>query len=434
MKTRIDSIVLCPGAPDGAALSFVEDACLHIEDGEIRYAGPSAQAPVFEADRRIDGQGCLAIPGLANTHTHIAMMLLRGFGGGLNLQDWLEKKIFPAEDRLTPAFARSGALLGMAEMLRYGVTACSDMYFFMDETAEAAALSGIRIVLSRATIGNEEDDGGRLAEGEALVRRWHGAEEGRVRAMLSAHAEYTTTPALLRRVAEHAAALGVGVHTHVSETRAEVQGCVQRHGMSPVRLMRQTGMFDGPALAAHCVVVDAEDIEILAEKGVFVSHNPVSNLKLASGVMPLPAMLKAGVRVSLGTDGASSNNTLNLWEEMRLAAILHNGVSGDALAVDPTQVFRMATLEGMRAMGYEKVGLLKPGWRADVVLLDQKSPHVFPINDRAAYLAYGAQGSDVRLTMVDGVVRYQDGQWPGLDMEAVAAASQEAANKMTRGL
>ncbi|HML48487.1 MAG TPA: amidohydrolase family protein, partial [Clostridia bacterium] len=166
MKTRIDSIVLCPGAPDKEALSFIEDACLHIQDGEILYAGPRAQAPAFEADQRIDGKGNLAVPGLANTHTHIAMTLLRGFGGGLNLQDWLEKKVFPAEDRLTCAFARAGAMLGMAEMLRFGVTACSDMYFFMDETAEAAALSGIRLVLSRATLGNEEDDGGRLAEGE----------------------------------------------------------------------------------------------------------------------------------------------------------------------------------------------------------------------------------------------------------------------------
>lgn len=434
MNIRIDSIVLCPGAPDGAALTFVEDACLHIRDGEILYAGPMAQAPAFEADRRIDGQGCMAIPGLANTHTHIAMTLLRGFGGGLKLQDWLEKKIFPAEDRLTPAFIRTGSLLGMAEMLRFGVTACADMYFEMDETAEAAAATGIRLALSRATIGDADNDGGRLAEGEALARRWHGAENGRLRVMLAAHAEYTTTPALLRRVAERAATLGLGVHTHVSETRAEVYGCVQRHGISPVRLMRQTGMFDVPALAAHCVVVDSEDIAILAEKGVFVSHNPVSNLKLASGVMPLPDMVKAGVRVSLGTDGTSSNNTLNLWEELRLAAILHNGVSGDALAVDPSQAFRMATLDGMRAMGYERVGLLEPGWRADVVLLDQRAPHALPVNDRAAYLVYAAQGGDVRMTMVDGVVRYQDGRWPGLDLESVCVAAQEAADHMTKGL
>ncbi|MEG0766815.1 MAG: amidohydrolase family protein, partial [Clostridia bacterium] len=288
--------------------------------------------------------------------------------------------------------------------------------------------------LCRSVVESSDGDDSRMREGIALVEHWHGAANGRIRCLMSPHAEYTTSPALIQRLIAQADRLGVGIHTHVSETQAEVAGCRARHGVSPVQYFAQLGLFDRPCIAAHCVVTDAADIRILAEKGVHVVHNPVSNLKLGSGVMPLPQMLSAGVQVCLGTDGVSSNNTLNLWEELRLTALLHKGVTNDPLAVSEAETLSMATRVGAQAMGFEKVGLLRKGFRADIILIDTTAPHWTPCLDPMANLVYATQGADVSLTMVDGRVLYQEGQYPGVDVQAIRQAVQREAVRMTQGI
>ncbi|MDR1570043.1 MAG: amidohydrolase [Oscillospiraceae bacterium] len=434
MYKRITNITLCPGVPDGEPLTFIEGACIDIRDGVIEYAGKGEGAPATIGCEFIDGGGCLAVPGLANAHTHAAMSLLRGLGSDLRLQDWLTKKIFPAEDRLTADDVYVGAQIAFVEMLRYGVTASADMYMFPDEVCDAAEAVGIRVAMCYPATGQGSDDGGSIEKGADLLRRRHNTANGRVRIMLGAHAEYTSSPDIIRALAEKARDLGASIHAHVSETRAEVEGCFERHGVSPVKYFADLGLFDQPALAAHCVYLSDADIDILAAKGVFVAHNPVSNLKLASGVAPVPAMLNAGVRVCLGTDGSASNNTLNLWEEIRLMSILHKGISGDPASISPSQTFHAATLAGMRAMGFERVGLLVPGWRADIALIDRSGPHHWPILEPAGDLVYSTQGADVRMTIVDGIVRYIDGKFPGLDTDDLKKRACVAARRLTDGL
>ncbi|MDR0396608.1 MAG: amidohydrolase [Oscillospiraceae bacterium] len=428
MRYRIFNIDLCAGSEDGASLPFVGDAVLITDEGLIVYAGPAAGAP--QADRgdiRVDGRRCLAIPALANAHTHAAMTLLRGVGSDLNLNDWLTSAIFPAEDRLTEEYCYAGAMLGFLEMLRFGVSACADMYMFMDASGRAASDSGIRACIARSVVGDADGDGGRLAESVKLAEEWHGAQNGRIRVMLAPHAEYTSEPNNIRAIRDAALERGLGVHVHISETKAEVEGCrARRGGMTPPEYFDSLGLFDAPTLAAHCVALTDGDIRLLAERGVFACHNPVSNLKLASGVSPVPALYAAGVKVCLGTDGAASNNTLNLWEEIRLMSILHKGTGGDPRAISPAQTFNAATVTGMRAMGYNNVGMLKPGWRADAVLIDRSGPHHQPLIDPAADLVYSTQGSDVKLTMVDGIIRYADGGYPGLDERKIYESARLA--------
>jgi 5-methylthioadenosine/S-adenosylhomocysteine deaminase len=271
----------------------------------------------------------------------------------------------------------------------------------------------------------------RLAENVALFEKYHGAADGRLRVAIGTHAEYTNTDESIRSHVAAAERLGAMIHVHIAETRAETEGCKKRRGgRSPVRCLADLGLLDLPVLAAHCVWVDGADIALLAQKGATVAHNPVSNLKLASGVMPLPAMLDHGLRVALGTDGAASNNNLNLWEEVKLTGILHKGISGDPALISPAQTLAMATLNGARGLGFERVGMLLPGWRADLVLLGAGLAHRTPCADPAADLVYAAQGGDVRLTMVDGRVLYRDGEHLTLDRERILAEAEFAARAM----
>jgi len=409
---------------------------VYIDGARIIYAGAQAKAPLFDIPHDyINGHGCIAMPGLSNAHTHLSMTLLRGVGSDQVLLDWLENAVWPAEKRLTPAFARAGVKLGLLEQLRFGVTNFADQYFYMDDVAEAVIESGARALLACGLLGsNHEHHKQQLAKNVALFRQYHGAAEDRVRVGIGTHGEYTNTDESIRAHAKAAQELGAMIHVHIAETRAETEGCKsRRNGRSPVRYLADMGLLDIPTLAAHCVWVDDADMDILAEKGVAVAHNPVSNLKLASGVMPLPRMLEKGIQVSLGTDGAASNNNLNLWEEVKLTGILHKGVSGDPTLISPKQVLAMATRNGARAMGFENVGLLLFGWHADMILLEAGLPHRVPCVDPAADLVYAAQGADVRMTMVDGRVLYLDGEYLTLDKERIITEAQKAADVMIYG-
>ena len=393
------------------------DLCI---DG-ARIAEIAPQIALSPNDTVVEGRGDLLLPGFVNTHCHAAMTLFRGYGEDLPLSRWLNERIFPAEDRLTAESVYWGSMLAIAEMLRNGITSFSDMYFFCDSTARAVLESGIKANLSRSLVSfapaiNLAEDT-RFAEAVALVKEFHGAGDGRIRVDMSLHAEYTNQPDYCAAVGAYTAEQGLGMQLHLSETEDEHNACIARHGKTPAAFFADLGVFDAPTTAAHCVWVTDEDIAIMAEKGVTAAHNPTSNLKLGSGVMPLRRLLDGGVNVTLGTDGAASNNTLDVLRELRLAAILHKGVNHRADITTAAEMLSMAARNGALAQGRGDCGKIEVGARADLILLDLSAPHNMPVYDLAATVAYSAEAHDVRMTMVDGRILYADGAYTSIDLE-----------------
>ena len=354
-----------------------------IEDNLIKTI--SKELPQgFESAEVIDADGKIAVPGMVNTHTHAAMTLLRSYADDMVLMDWLQNKIWPAEDGLTDDDIYWGTMLSIAEMLKSGTTCFADMYFSMDRVADAVAETGIRAALSRGLTGFSDENFAKLEENAALFKERHNSCNGRIRVMLGPHAPYTCSMDYLKKVVAKAQELGSEIHMHLAETRGEVDDCIKEHGMSPIKLMDTIGMFECGTLAAHCVHVDEEDMQIMAAKHVRVAHNPQSNLKLASGIAPVPAMLKHGITVGLGTDGTSSNNNLDMLEECRLAAMLHKNMTGDPQILPAAEALALATSEGAKALGFKNLGKIEAGQIADIVLYDMDKPYWHPRHDRTS--------------------------------------------------
>lgn len=368
---------------------------------KIEYVG--ADCPSGSFDRVIDGCGKVLMPGLINAHTHLAMTLLRGYADDMNLQDWLNDKIFPFEDKLTAEDIIRGSEIGIDEMLSGGTTCFSDMYFFQAETGRVAVKKGIRAVLSDCVNFDGYDRKVRLMEEMAEEFK----NEDLISFTFSPHAIYTCTFELLEKCAKYAKNHNMPIHTHLAETRKEFSDCEIEHNMTPTEYMESTGLFENPTLAAHCVVVTDRDLEILKKHNVTVVHNPISNLKLASGVAPVTKMLGAGINVALGTDGASSNNSLDMFEEMKVAAIVHKGTSLDPTAVPAEAVLKMATVNGARALGFDNLGVIKPGYLADMIVVDFNISHLTPVHNPISSLVYSAKCSDVEYTMVNGKIVYE---------------------------
>jgi len=403
--------------PQGA----IPNADIAVTDGRIAAVGALTDA---QADAVIDASGCVVSPGLINAHTHLPMTLFRGYADDYPLDVWLNDHIFPAEARLDARSVYCGALLGIAEALASGTTSVSDMYYFSDEIAKACAESGIKANLSRSIVATEPgfdiQTDVRAKEARALFERWHGHDDGRIKIDMSIHAEYTSYLRVWEQVAQLARALGTGIQLHLSETKREHQGCVDKYGLTPAQAFERAGVFEVPVCCAHCVWLSEQDVDILRRHGASAVHNPVSNLKLASGVMRLPEFLRREVNVALGTDGAASNNSLDLFEEIKLAALLHKERTGDAAAVPAYKAFELATRNGARAQGREgQCGILTPGADADLILINFKNPHLRPCHSAVSNLVYSARGSDVRLTMVKGRTLYKDGQFLTVDIERV---------------
>jgi 5-methylthioadenosine/S-adenosylhomocysteine deaminase len=432
MHIRIHNVLLTPGA-EGERIPFIVNAEVQINGNLIVYAGKAEDAPPFTPDECIDGEGSLCMPGLVNLHTHTPMTLLRGVGADLVLDDWLHKAVFPLEKQWNAALIRTATNLGCLEMLRFGTTSFNDMYFYTGVMAETVRENGMRAMLGHGIVdfdGSCAD----LEEGVAMAEKWNHAAGDRIRFSLAPHAEYSNTEKLLTRVAQTARKMGLPVHTHISETEAEVKGCWKRHGMTPPAYLEKVGLLDQPVIAAHCVWCGDADIGILHKHGVTVAHNPVSNLKIASGVAPIARMLKAGCKIALGTDGVASNNDLNEWEEIKLTPMLQKGVTLDPTVITPAQTLTAATVTGAKAMGYENLGLLKTGYLADLILVNLNTPHMTPALELESNLIYAAQGSDVRLTMVDGKVLYRDGRFATIDEQETLRAARDGALEMRRGL
>ena len=392
-----------------------------IENGRILFCGVTPAN--WTADETIDCREKLITPGLVNAHTHAAMTLFRSYADDMALMDWLQKKIWPAEANLTAEDVYWGSQLAIAEMLASGTTAFADMYFFMDQVAQACVETGMRASLSRGLIavdgpGQEE----RFAENEQLFKDFHGAADGRITVMLGPHAPYTCPPRCMEKVVAIAHRIGAEIHVHLSETKDEVEKCQRIYGKSPVALLDDLGVFDCGTLAAHCVWVSEQDIRILAEKKVRVVHNPSSNLKLASGAAPVSAMLEAGVTVALGTDGATSNNKLDMLEEIRLASFLQKLDRMDPTALPSRQVLQMAHQGGAAAIGQGDVsGRIESGYKADLTIYNTTAPHWCPQHDLASILTYAAASADVSHTLVDGRVLYRNGEFTTIDIAKVKA-------------
>ncbi|HEY8449858.1 MAG TPA: amidohydrolase, partial [Bacillota bacterium] len=327
--------------------------------------------------------------------------------------------VWPAEAQLDGDDVYWGSLLAIAEQIRSGITTFADMYFFMDEVARAVDEAGIRAQLSRGLVATAAGADRALAEGVALFERWDGHDDDRITVALAPHAPYTCPDGFVREVLAEARRLEAPLHTHLAETRAEVERLRAERNLTPVQWAVEVGLVERPLLAAHCVHLEPGDIELLARHGVAVAHNPISNLKLASGIAPVAALIDAGVRVGLGTDGACSTNHLYFFEQLRLAAWLAKVQTMDASALPATRVFRMATVEGARALGYDDVGRIAEGYRADLVVLDATRVHWTPKHDVLSLLVYSAQAADVVTVLIHGRLVMEDGELLSIDEEAV---------------
>jgi len=395
---------------------------LAVKGNTIEYIGP--ERPFGDWGEEYDGSRKAAMPGYFNIHCHVPMTLLRGFGEGLPLDRWLKERVFPFEALLTGEEMYWGAMLGIAEMLKSGAVSFTDMYMELPDLCRAVEESGIKANLSNGTTGFSPDD--RFKDGKAyrelkyMMEYTAAQSHDRIIADASLHAEYTSHELLVRDVAEFAKENGLRLHLHLSETKNEHEECkLRRNGMTPAQWFRHCGVLDVPVTAAHCVWVENEDMEIMANHGVTAAHCPTSNLKLGSGIAQVQAMLQKGIHVGIGTDGASSNNNLNVHEEVNLASLLQKGILRDPSAMNPQETLRAACLNGALSQGRKDCGCLKAGNRADIVVYDMDKPHLQPAFDVLSNILFSAQSDDIVLNMVDGKTLYRDGELTTIDLEQV---------------
>lgn len=402
-----------------------KNSFIGIKDGKIAYIG--TEKPQEDFGEVYNGKHGLMMSGFVNAHSHAPMTLLRGYGENLPLDRWLNEKIFPFEDKLTDSAIAASTTLACAEMIRFGTVSFSDMYFFSQTMAKSILDSGIKCNLSRGLTVFSDQDYEQLEaykDNMDLLKNYQNAGNGRLKIDLCIHGEYTTTPKVVEAVAKHAKSENVNVHIHLSETKKEHEECKQRHGKTPAKYFADLGLFDQPTTAAHCVWVEDEDIELFKKYGVTVACNPVSNMKLASGFAPIPKMLEKGINIALGTDGCASNNNLNIMQDLYLFALLYKGVTGDPTVVTPKQALMAATLNGFKSQGRMDSGKIAVGQKADIIVINTDVPNMYPATDIACNLVYAAQGSDIKLTMVDGKVLYKDGEYLTIDIEKAKAQTQ----------
>jgi 5-methylthioadenosine/S-adenosylhomocysteine deaminase len=413
--------------------TLIEDAAIAVAGGRIAAVGPKGEVQGrYRAAELIEEPGCVIMPGLVNGHTHVPMTIFRGLADDLPLMEWLTKHIFPAERKLTREMVRAGARLGLAEMILSGTTSLLDMYLFADQVAEVADESGLRAIVGEVLYDFDSpnygspDDGLRFSAD--LIERWRGHE--RLTIAVEPHALYTCSRTLLEAAADLARREGCPLHIHAAETRDEVREVFRRFGKRPVQVLAELGLLGSPLSLAHCVALSEEEVELLALSRTAAVHCPQSNMKLASGVAPLPQMMKAGVRLALGTDGPASNNSLDMFAELSCAAKLHKVVARDPTVAPARAMLRLATAAGADALGLKEVGRLQQGWLADFILVDFDKPHLTPVYSYESHLTYAAKGSDVAMTVVGGRILMRRGQLTTLDLAEVKAKAREAAARL----
>jgi 5-methylthioadenosine/S-adenosylhomocysteine deaminase len=401
---------------------ILHDAAIAIDGGRILSIGPGPAPAGFDPEERIDGTDHVAIPGLFNAHCHAAMALQRGWAEDLPFDRWLNERIWVAESALLEEDIYWGTALAVCEMLRAGVVAFADHYFWMDQVARLVEESGIKALLAWCFFGRgqEHEVGGITFETTvAFVERWRGAASGRIRTALGPHSPYMCPPEALEEVARAAARLGVPVHLHLAESEEQARVSLEEHGRRPVAHVARCGLLEQELIAAHCLAVDEEEIDMLCRDGVSVAHTPKTYMKLAMAQAPLGAMLDRGVAVALGTDGPASNSDLNMLEVLRIVGLQQKQRQQDPEVLPVTTLLRMACKDGARALGFARSGYLATGADADLVLLDRRKPHWYPTHDLAATVVYGSHPSDVSHVIVDGALLVRGGELTTLDEERI---------------
>lgn len=408
-----------------ATFEIIESGILGIENGLIAYVGmETPENPVPEADKRIDANGGIVMPGLVNTHTHLPMTLFRGYADDLPLDLWLNEHIFPAEAKyIRPETVLWSTLLACCEMLLSGTTTCCDGYFFEDYVATALQKSFMRGVLAQGVIDfpapGVPDPEKNVGEAIRFVNKWKG-NSPLIRPSLFCHSPYTCSEKTLVKAKNAALDAGVLFQVHVAETQGERDDCQRNHGLTPVRYLEKLGLLDAETLLIHAVWVDDTDLEIISKKGANISHVPASNMKLSSGIAPVPKMLGAGAVVGIGTDSCASNNTLDLFSTMGSCARLHKVSTLDPTATDAETVLKMATISGAKSIGLGDItGSLEPGKSADVIIIDIKKPHLTPMYSPVSHLVYAVNGADVKDVVVAGNHVVKNRQITTLDVDKI---------------
>lgn len=387
----------------------------------------------FVADETIDGRNHVALPAFFNAHTHAPMSLQRGWAEDLPFDRWLNERIWVAESALTEEDVYWGAALAACEMIRHGIAAFADHYFWMDQVARVVEESGMKALLAWCVFGigaDKEVGGASLERTVEFVQQWHNAADGRIKVTLGPHSPYICPPEFLRRAADDAAKLGVGIHLHVAESQEQVERSLREHRKTPVAHLASLGVFDVPTIAAHCLYVSDDDLAILADKRVTVAHCPKTYLKLAMGNARVPAMLARGINIALGTDGAASNNSLDVLESARLATLWQKNEHRDPELMPSMLMLKLATQNGARALGFGESGVLRVGARADILLFDFDKPHLVPRHDLAANIVHSAHASDVDYVMVDGRVLLRKGELTTLDEEKILREAEQRAFRL----
>lgn len=392
MNLLIKNILL----PEGEGL---KESLICVTDGMISSIGEIPES--FVADEALDGKGMLAIPAFVNSHTHDYMTVLRGIADDLPFMKWLFEGVMPREDKMNKDQAYWSSLLGCAEMIRRGTGTFCDMHLFGGASAQAAIDSGMRACVSRGLVGSE---GGqrRIDEQLAEIEAFKGYES--ISFMLAPHAIYTCDKEFLLKVSSEAKRLGLGINTHLAESVTEFEDCMKANGCTPTEYMYNLGIFENKTIAAHCIQLTENDIEILAKCSVSVASNPKSNLKLGNGIAPIYELDKAGVNVCLGTDSTASNNSLNMFSELNYCALLQKGRLGDSTAIPARKAFEFATVNGAKAIGIEKLGKIEEGWKADITLLDLNLPQMIPFRDPYSMICYCADGSETDTVILNGKI------------------------------
>ena len=414
---------------NGYVVSMVSDikkADILIEDDRIKKIGIINE----EVDKVIDATKKAVMPGLINAHVHSAMSVFRGYNDELELMNWL-KEMWKVEDRMKKEDVYYASMISGIEMLKSGTTTFNDHYFFEEQTAKVAEDLGLRAILSRCIIGEGEDASTRIAEAESLYNEWHNKCNGRIKVCVGIHAPYTCPPDTIRRSLELADRLGTPVHIHYLETQDEVNQIFETYEKSVTDYLKDLNLFNYHVILAHGVKVNDDDIEVLKNISGGIVHNPISNMKLGSGFAPVKKMRDAGISVALGTDGQGSTNTLDMFEEIKLAAYLQKGLFGTAAAISAKDVLEMATIEGARVLGIDsEVGSLEVGKKADIILIDLNKPHLLPRQDIYSLLAYSVNGADVDTSIIDGKIVMEDRKVLGTDEDEMKQRIEMTKNRL----
>ena len=423
MDVLFSGITVITMDDNGQGAPVLKHGYVGIKGKKICYVGENP--PAEKADHVIDGFRRLLMPGLINSHSHLPMALLRGYADDYKLQEWLFEHIFPAESKLDERCIAAGMRLALAECIRFGVISCTDMYFHLPQIAEAVLEAGVKANISNAAlcldINNFDFEKSRSTiEARNVLANFKGKGDGRLIIGTGIHAEYTSAPAVWQKSVAFAEENGLHLHIHLSETETEHNECVKKYGKTPAEILHENGVFSRKTTAAHCCWLTENDMDILASSGATAAHCPVSNLKLSSGIAPVTKMLSRGLNVALGTDGACSNNNLDMFEEIKTAALLQKYLTGNPSVLPAYEAIKLATVNGAKGQGREnETGMIAPGYDADVIMLNLDAPHLFPLNDPCAAVAYAAKGSDVCLTMVQGRILYENGEHKIIDIEKV---------------